>query len=105
MTTLIVINDKLDSLGGEMKKQTLALSGIEMNTKSMATVALADQEARDRIYDRLAEGLLKLARVISCGLIVVLLLALVSIFKQEFHATLGDGSVHMGKMLEKEKPQ
>lgn len=97
MSTLIILDQKLDNLGDEMRKQTHSLSGIELNTKQMATVALADQEARDRIYDRLADGLLKLARVISCGLFLFLLMAAASFFRQEMHANIGDSSLHMGK--------
>lgn len=102
MSTLIVIDSKLNSLGDEMKKQTHALNGIELNTKSMATVALADQEARDRIYDRLAEGLLKLSRVMAVGLFLFLLICTASLFKQEFHANIGESSLNVGA---KEKPQ
>lgn len=56
MATLEIINTKLDNLGGDMKIQTASLGAIEQHTKAIATVSMADQEARDRIYDRLADG-------------------------------------------------
>lgn len=101
--TIETLNTKLDNLGGEMRMQTNALANIDQNTKSMATVALQDQEARDRIYDRLADGLLKLARSIGLGTLIVLILALVATFKQEIHANFGDNhSIDLGS---KEKPK
>jgi hypothetical protein len=101
--TIESLDKKLDTLGGEMRTQTNALANIDRNTKAMAVVALQDQEARDRIYDRLADGLLKLARSIGVGVLVVMILALVATFKQELHANFGNNaSIDIGS---KEKPK
>lgn len=96
MNTIPILSDKLDNLEDEMKKQTQTLWNIDANTKSIATVALADQDSRDRIYDRLAEGLLKMARVIGVGMILILVLSIVATFKQELHATFGSSAIDMG---------
>jgi hypothetical protein len=103
MTTLLIINDKLDELGSEMKIQTSALENISINTKRMAAVSLADQVARDRIYDRLAEGLLKLARVISwvmtVGFFLVFVLVIAAVYKQDLNLEIGGNKIEMGKTI------
>jgi len=98
MSTLIILDQKLDSLGGEMKTQTQLLGKIEQSANTMATVALADQEARDRIYDRLADGLIKMARVIGAAVLLILVLTVLQTFKQELHSTFPGGSIDMGKL-------
>jgi len=96
MSNLETLDMKLDNLGSEMRVQTISLSGIENNTKAMVQVALSDQEARDRIYDKLAEGLLKLAKCMSWCVVIVLALAIIATFKQEIHLNLTDKVVDIG---------
>jgi hypothetical protein len=82
-TSVDTIDKKIDLLGDEMRSQTAALKGIQSNTEIQARVALQDQEARDRIYDRLAEGLLKLARVLGVGFLLIFILVSVAVLKTE----------------------
>lgn len=86
MSTFEIINAKLDGLGGEMKAQTATLTNIESNTKTLAVVATQDQEARDRIYEKLADGILRLARVMGWGLLIIMVIVLAAFFKQEINA-------------------
>jgi len=105
MLNLEILDKKLDTLGSEMRVQTISLSGIESNTKAMVQVALSDQEARDRIYDKLAEGLLKLTKCISWCVVIVLVLAVVATFKQEIHLNLSDHVVDIGAKMSKTEHQ
>lgn len=96
MTTLQTLDEKLATLGGEMKTQTQQLGNIALNTQTMAAVALSDQKARDEIYSRLADGLLKISRLVAGGFIVLLVLALIATFKQEVTGSFKGSALHIG---------
>ena len=97
------VEGKLDFLGIEMQRQTVMMQGmntvlgeISNNTKSLSNSMEQDQAARETIYSRLTDGILKLARVLGVGMFLILSILCVALFKLNFVAEHGSSSVKIG---------